>query len=84
MTMAPSTSRPKSIAPSDIRLPVTLQLHHAEHARSPIDSGMASAAISAPRKAPQRQEEDDATSTAPSARLMATVFSIRSMNSARS
>ena len=70
MTIAPSTSRPKSIAPSDIRLPVT-PMRTMPSSAIPIDSGIASAAISAPRTAPQRQEQHHRDQQrAPSARLM--------------
>ena len=83
ITIAPSTSRPKSIAPSDIRLPVTPRRTIPSSA-IPIDSGIASAAISAPRQLPSVRNNTTATSSAPSARLMATVLSMRPMNSARS
>ena len=43
----------------------------------PIASGIASAAISAPRKLPSVRNSTTATSSAPSARLIATVFSMR-------
>ncbi len=83
MTIAPSTSSPKSIAPRDIRFPVTSSCTMPRSA-IPIASGIASTAISAPRKLPSVRKRISATSPAPSPRLMATVFSMRPMNSARS
>ena len=46
------------MAPSDMRLPVTPSRTMPMTAM-PIASGMASAAISAPRKLPERQEQHD-------------------------
>ena len=71
------------MAPSDMRFPVMPSCTMPMTA-IPIASGMASAAISAPRKLPSVKNRTTATSSAPSARLMATVLSMRPMNSARS
>ena len=83
ITIAPSTSRPKSMAPSDMRFPV-MPIWTIPMSAIPIASGMASAAISAPRKLPSVKKRTTATRSAPSARLMPTVLSMRPMNSARS
>ncbi len=83
MTIAPSTSKPKSMAPSDIRFPVT-PMRTMPITAIAIASGMASATINEPRKLPRVRKRTTTTSNAPSPRLMATVLSIRLMNSARS
>ena len=71
------------MAPRDMRLPVTPSRTMPITA-IPMLSGMASAAMSDPRKLPSVRNSTTTTRAAPSARLMATVSSMRSMNSARS
>jgi len=82
MITAPSTIRPKSIAPSDIRLPLT-SLCTIPVAVISIDSGIASAQISAAFTFPSRSSSTMMTSTAPSNRLLRTVAIVASTSFVR-
>lgn len=83
MTTAPSTMRPKSIAPRLIRLPDTPVQRIAENATS-IDSGIAAATSSPARRLPISKSRITTTSRPPSSRLVATVRRVRRTRSERS
>ena len=80
MTTPPSTIRPKSIAPSDIRLAET------PNSRMPmkpinIATGMIAAVISAAGMSRRNMNNTMITSTEPSRRFLRTVCAVRSMTS---
>ena len=82
MMTAPSTISPKSIAPRLIRLPL-IRPCNMPMAVSSIESGIASAVISAARKLPSSRNSTTMTSSAPSARLFATVSIVASTSLVR-
>ncbi len=84
MTMtAALTIRPKSIAPSEIRLAGTpSQCMPVKDTHRP--SGMIAATISATQKLPRKMNSTTSTSTMPTSRVCATVCTVRSSSSWRS
>jgi hypothetical protein len=83
MMTAPSTMRPKSMAPRLIRLPL-VRVCTMPIAVSSIDSGIASAVMIAARKFPSMTNRTTTTSSAPSARLRSTVRIVASTSIRRS
>ena len=82
MITAPSTISPKSIAPSDIKLPLTLPCTMAVAVMS-MESGMASAQMKAARTFPSRNSSTTITRIAPSARFFCTVAMVASTSFVR-
>jgi hypothetical protein len=82
ITTAPSTSRPKSIAPRLIKLPDMPVPYMAMTAAS-IESGIAAATTTPARTLPSSSSSTPITSTAPSTMLWATVSSTLFIKSAR-
>ena len=80
---APSTIRPKSMAPSDIRLADTPNNCIMPSAKS-IESGIAEATINPARRLPRNSTSTKTTISAPSIRLVCTVLMARSTKSVRS
>ena len=83
MMTAPSTIRPKSIAPSDMRLPLTLFCTIPVAVMS-MAKGMASAQMIAARTLPSISSSTATTSTAPSSRFFCTVDMVFSTSTVRS
>ena len=80
MTTAPSTSSPKSIAPSDMRLADTPNRRMPMNPTS-IDSGITAATISAARTSRRKKNSTTTTSRLPSTKFRVSVAVVRSMTS---
>ncbi|MFT3771859.1 MAG: hypothetical protein QM820_41150 [Minicystis sp.] len=83
MTMGPSTRKPKSMAPSDIKSPV-IPKRCMPRSATLMAAGMPSTTASAPRRLPRKSVSTTATTSTPSARLERTVEMVRPTKSARS
>ena len=83
MITAPSTIKPKSKAPKDIRLALTPKSCIMEMAKS-MDSGITEAMIRPARKLPTRSTSTKMTMSAPSIRFFSTVAMVRLTSFSRS
>ena len=80
ITTAPSTIRPKSMAPSDIRFADTPKYRIPMKPTS-IDIGMTAATSRAARASPRNTNSTMTTSSDPSSRFLRTVCAVRSITS---
>ena len=80
---APSTMMPKSIAPSDSRLAGT-PIHVSPMKVASSASGIVTATMAAARRLPRNSHSTTDTSSAPSIRLVNTVFSVLPISQVRS
>ncbi len=80
---APSTIKPKSIAPRLIRFPDTPKVYMSATAKS-IASGITEATISPARRLPRKSTSTTITISAPSIRFFSTVPMVRPTSSLRS
>ena len=83
ITTAPSTTMPKSSAPSDSRL-AGMPFRFRQVAANSSENGMVSATMSAPRTLPRNRNRMITTRMMPSVRLCSTVWVVKCTRSLRS